>query len=744
MALADTLAPPTSSLRRPDARRGGLTDPARTWLRLALFGAAILVAFAGMHVALQDWWWFFATAAVVVIPLLAIGIATQLARRPWQPALAGLVAALVTLTFGFAREQSWFGIIPNMETLVRFIDLVNAGSNSISSQRMPAIAGEGIVFLLAILGVATVIFVAPLLDRTPAIAAVPVLVVLDIPVAIRANVAEPIWFVLAAIAYLALLRVGRRRTPVGGILAVAAITIIGSLVLPAAFPPARQPVRDGGTALGTGLNPIINLGDDLRREFVVDALTYSTDAPGGLYLRLATLDRFTGLSWEPDASGIEPTFDVAEFPPAPGLDDEVPRVTYTADIEVAEVTGRWLPVPYPAVYIEGLDGIWNWEPDGLAVRSGGADVAGQQYSVGFLDVEPNREQLLADLEPDIPSRFLDLPDDLPAIITDTAQQVAGTGTSYEQAVALQDYFTGPDFTYSLDAPVEGDFDGTGIGVIAEFLDVKSGYCVHYASAMAVLARALDIPSRVVVGFQPGEPNAAGTEFTVSSGDLHAWPELYFENIGWLRFEPTPGRGAPPGYSSIDAVDDPETPEFEGVNPSAAPVPVPTSTPSLPPEEEEVTPDLPVVQAVDPVPIVALVVLGVLGLLLLPALARVVVRSRRLRRVALFGDADAAWAEVRDTAHDHDWVAPETETPRQLGERLAIVVGADAVLQLRGGVEAAAYDRPGRPSMTAEDVLALRRAIASAATLRVRFVATFLPPSLVERLGFARRSGPDAG
>jgi hypothetical protein len=229
---------------------------------------------------------------------------------------------------------------------------------------------------------------------------------------------------------------------------------------------------------------------------------------------------------------------------------------------------------------------------------------------------------------------------------------------------------------------------------------------------------------------------------VSSGDLHAWPELYFEEIGWLRFEPTPGRGAPPGYSSLEAVDDPETPEFEGVNPSAAPAPVNTAAPSLPPEEEVATPEVPQAEATDPVPIVGLVLLAIVGLALLPALARAGIRARRLRRVRAEGDAAAAWAEVRDTAHDHDWVAPETETPRQLGERLAIVVGADAVARLRGGVETAAYDRPGRPAMTAEDVVALRRAIASAATLRVRFRATFAPPSLFDRLGVGRRPGAE--
>lgn len=744
MVLADTrvAAPPPSSLRRPNARGVGLGDPARSAVRLALFAAMLLLAFGGMHVALQDLWWWIVVAVIVVLLVLAVGLGRSFGRRAWQPPLAGVVVGIAILTIGFAREQSLFGVIPTFDTIGRWVELVNAGSASIAGQRMPANADEGILFLLAIAAVLGVVTVAPALDRVPAVAALPPLIVLDIPVAIRADVAEPIWFVLTAVAYLALLRVGRRRTPIGGIVLVTVLALVGSLALPGVFPEARQPVRDGGGGLGTGLNPLINLGEDLRRDVTVDALTYSTTAPGGLYLRLATLDRFTGLSWDPDSTGIDPSFDVADFPTPPGLDDAVPRVEYAADIEVLDVSGRWLPVPYPAVSIDGLDGVWNYEPDGLAVRSGGAPLGGQQYGVRFLDVEPNREQLLADGEPDVPSRYLDLPDDLPEIIDTTAAAVAGTGTAYEQAIALQDFFTDGDFTYSLDAPVEGDFDGTGIAVIARFLEVREGYCVHYASAMAVMARALGIPSRIAVGFQPGEPSASGDTFTVTSSDLHAWPELYFDGIGWLRFEPTPGRGAAPGYSSIEAVDDPETPEFEGANPSATPAPANTAAPSLPPEEVDTpTAEAPEVEVQSPVPVVVAVLLGVVALLLLPAAARVVVRARRMRRVRDSGDPEAAWDEIRDTAHDHDWVAPETETPRQLGDRLAMVVGEDAVGPLRGGVETAAYAPPGRATMSAEDVLVLRRAIAEAATLRVRLLAVFAPPSLFGRFGFARRDPP---
>ncbi|GHF05818.1 transglutaminaseTgpA domain-containing protein [Pseudolysinimonas yzui] len=748
MVLADSTAPATAGrvpARQPyrdptRANRARALQNTRTWARLALFTVALLVAFGSLSTLIDGVVWWIASALTIVLPVLAIGIATQLGRRSWQPFVAGFGVAVVSLTFGYARDAALFGIIPTFDTLGRWGELVNAGILSITTQRIPAEATEGILFLLAILAVVSVVFIAPALDRVPAVAALPLLVVLDIPVAVRAGIAEPHWFVFVVIAYLALLRIGRRRMPLTSVLGTAAVVVVGSLLLPAAFPPAREVVNDANTGVGTGLNPLIDLGDDLRRDDTVTAVTYVTDAPGGLYLRLATLDEFNGINWEPDSS-TDPDNDVAEFPPPDGLTDEVPRAAYSATIQVGDVGGRWLPLPYPATSVQGLEGDWRWEPDGLAVRSSGADARGQEYDVTFLDIQPDLAQLTADLEPDVPSRYLALPNEMPEVIAQTAEQVAGTGSTYQKAIALQEFFTSGDFDYSVDAPVDEGYDGTGVGVIERFLEVRSGYCVHFASAMAVMARTVGIPSRIVVGFQPGEAEDIDgvPGFTVSSADLHAWPELYFEGIGWLRFEPTPGRGSFPDYSSIEAIDDPTTPEFEGVNPSAVPVDPSPAAPNLP-DEETVVDGTITVEEQNPAPIITAIAVFALALLLTPAGVRVLVRLRRMRRVRA-GDAAAAWAEIRDTAHDHDWVAPDSETPRQLGTRLAIVVGHEPVARLQDGVESAAYDRPGSLTMTVDDVAELRHAIASAAPLGVRLRATFLPPSLMARAGFGSKPPP---
>jgi transglutaminase-like putative cysteine protease len=699
----------------------------------------MLFGFASLSSLLEGVVWWFTSAIAVVLPIVAIGIATQFGRRPWQPFLAGAVVAVVSLTFGYARDAALFGVVPTFDTLGRWGELVDHGIRGITTQRVPAEANDGILFMLAVLAVISVVFIAPALDRVPAAAALPLLVVLDIPVAVRDGIAEPHWFVFAAIAFLALLRVGRRRMPATSVIGTAAVVIVGALVLPAAFPETEQ-TGPADSGVGAGLNPFIDLGDDLRRNDPVPAVTYVTDAPGGLYLRLATLDQFNGINWEPDAR-TGPENNIDDFPPPPGLADAVPRADYSATIEVHELSGHWLPIPYPASSIEGVAGEWHWEADGLAVRSTGADARGQQYDVEFLDIQPDRTQLTTDRAPDLPGRYLGLPPEMPEIIAETAEEVAGSGSTYERAIALQDFFADGDFTYSIDAPVEEGYDGSGVGVIERFLEARSGYCVHFASSMAVMARTVGIPSRVVVGFQPGESQLVNgvRRFEVSSADLHAWPELYFEGIGWLRFEPTPGRGALPDYSTLEAIDDPETPEFEGVNPSAAPAEPTTVEPEIPDEVPTGGSEV-VVEEQSPMPVLVGVALFLLALLLTPAALRVVVRLRRMRRVR-DGDAEAAWAEIRDTAHDHDWVAPDSETPRQLGSRLALVVGADPVARLQGGVESAAFDRPGSVAMTVEDVDDLRHAIASAAPYGVRLRAIFLPPSLVARAGFTRREDP---
>jgi hypothetical protein len=119
-----------------------------------------------------------------------------------------------------------------------------------------------------------------------------------------------------------------------------------------------------------------------------------------------------------------------------------------------------------------------------------------------------------------------------------ASNTAGQTTEFAKVNALATWLSGPQFTYSL-APAQP----TSARSLVNFLTKgKSGYCVHYAYAMTVLTRLLGIPARFVVGYTAGTRQKDGS-YVVSTTDSHAWTEVYFPSMGWIRFEPTPaGQG----------------------------------------------------------------------------------------------------------------------------------------------------------------------------------------------------------
>lgn len=84
---------------------------------------------------------------------------------------------------------------------------------------------------------------------------------------------------------------------------------------------------------------------------------------------------------------------------------------------------------------------------------------------------------------------------------------------------------------------------------AAFLfDTQTGYCQHFAGAMALLLRFNGVPSRVAVGFTSGEKRGDDV-YVVSTNNAHAWVEVYFPTVGWVAFDPTPGRSLPTAGAS---------------------------------------------------------------------------------------------------------------------------------------------------------------------------------------------------
>jgi transglutaminase-like putative cysteine protease len=112
-----------------------------------------------------------------------------------------------------------------------------------------------------------------------------------------------------------------------------------------------------------------------------------------------------------------------------------------------------------------------------------------------------------------------------------AQESRAADPALVQAVLQR--FRQQNYSYTLEPPP------LGRNSVDEFLfDTRAGFCEHYASAFVVLMRALDIPARVVTGYQGGEFNPIDGFLTVRQSDAHAWAEVWLADRGWVRVDPT--------------------------------------------------------------------------------------------------------------------------------------------------------------------------------------------------------------
>lgn len=129
-------------------------------------------------------------------------------------------------------------------------------------------------------------------------------------------------------------------------------------------------------------------------------------------------------------------------------------------------------------------------------------------------------------------RYLNVTTDLPAKTKSLVEEIKAKNLTPRGRIdALKKFFTGKGFVYTIKPGFyKDDLD--------EFLFMrKKGFCEHYAAAFATLVRALDIPSRVIVGYQGGLYNSLGNFWKISQKDAHTWVEVGVDNK-WMRVDPT--------------------------------------------------------------------------------------------------------------------------------------------------------------------------------------------------------------
>ncbi|MBX9361460.1 DUF3488 and transglutaminase-like domain-containing protein, partial [Streptomyces sp. WAC04114] len=510
----------------------------------------------------------------------------------------------------------------------------------------------------------------------------------------------------------------------------------------------------GGGGTISAVNPLVSLRDSLNADEDQQVLSVRTkmEDVSDLYLRIVSLDDFDGTTWKPSRRSITAVPD-GTFPDPIGLSPDVERTEIDTTISAADWYAQdWLPMPYPPSGVR-ISGNWRYEPQGMTlVGDHGQNTRGLTYQVKSLDVRPTAEQLASAGPPpaDVEGDFTELPDSLPSVVGRTARKVtAGAADPYDQAVKLQDFFAvNGGFEYDTQVQV-----GSGSQAIARFLKDKQGFCVHFSFAMAAMARSLGIPARVAVGFAPGSPQADGS-VSVGLRDAHAWPELYFEGVGWTRFEPTPNRGSIPSYTVPDnadssAPDQARPSESASTAPSAAPSARESCTPEQKKLDGGCASESP--QAALPSDgdgpkwyaflVWALAGLAVLALPLAPMLWRL--RTRRARLGAHGrGEADAAphtlavWQELTDTAWDYGITPDESQTPRKAAARIVRLGNLDAtaaasVHRVANAVEQVLYAPHPRPvAGLTDDVRRATAGLGAAAGRPARLRSLLAPRSTV--------------
>src|SRR5581483_6233149 len=223
-----------------------------------------------------------------------------------------------------------------------------------------------------------------------------------------------------------------------------------------------------------------------------------------------------------------------------GVASQAPANSVVQQYSVEALDSIWLPAAYEPDHIDGVKNV-SYNADSGSLISDADTSNGLQYKVQSAVPHLSAAQLEkapATLPADLKTRYTALPA-IPQRVRAAALQAIGTArTPYAMALNIEKFFRKGDFVYDLNVR-----EGHSESAIETFLRTKRGYCEQFAGTYAVLARAMGLPTRVAVGFTPGELGPDG-QYHVRGLNAHAWPEVYIDGYGWVAFEPTPGRGIP--------------------------------------------------------------------------------------------------------------------------------------------------------------------------------------------------------
>lgn len=702
---------------------------------------------------------------VLLVALAGTGLRTLTSSRALV--VTGQVVLLATgAAMVHGQGHLWRGVVPTPETGRAFGVLLQQAYRTITDYTAPAPSNRGTILAISLLIGVTAVAVdaAAVTFRSPAAAGVPLLTAY---LASATNSGEGLatWFIVPpAICWMAM--VGRQgvRTlrswggvasrssrgsladpstafatvgRVVGVSALAAAVVLPGLVphLPTTFLADGLGQSDrgrGGSGGAVRLASSVDIARDLGSRSNDPVIVYQSNAKQLVPLRVSVLDSYVDGTWSEGSSFSFVPIDGQL--PGPQVASNVPRQEARMIVKENKVGVPQVALPTGAVGSPFPGGSWNVAVNGSVQLSQRVDT----YTVDFVELNPEPGQFASDRDdPTGEALNLDVdPAAEPAVRELLGQLTSGDDSALEVARKIQAYLRGPTFTYSLELADDAADGSVPEEPLVRFLESKRGYCVQFTTAMVMLARAAGIPARMAVGYLPGAID--GEDRVVRVSDAHAWPELYFSQLGWVRFEPTPGTrsGVAPSYTS--------TPTDTGQ--SAAPTP--SASTSTRPDGSTADPrrDVAADQTrtgsgtgrgvggflVDNLTVLLVVALGLLGMAVVPMGAWL---ARRRARRAAADDAErveAQWQSLLLRLQDIGLVPPAGATPRQasrlLGRDAYLTAEENAALgRVTATLEKARYAPPGTPlEDVAQDSHTVWRAARGRRRRSARWRAALLP------------------
>jgi transglutaminase-like putative cysteine protease len=506
----------------------------------------------------------------------------------------GIVSGAVVCTIGFVVLASWlwfasstFYGVPEPSTWTAFTNSVHDSWSAFQELTAPVPAQAGFLVAAAV----AVYFAVFLADWaafrlwSPVESIIPALTLFIFSTLLgseQQRMTSAFVFCAASLVYLLAHRVARLEGSSGWLtadiergsrwllragIALAAVAVLGGVIIGPRLPTANDSAlidyrqsENGGPSSRVTVSPLVDIRGRLVDQSDVEVFQVRSAKPA--YWRLTALDTFDGQIWRSGGRYGEANGDLgADRPAGLGVDRLEQRFT------IDRLGALWLPAAFQPVSIDGQGASSRYERNSstLIVDTKYQNSDQLEYTVVSEVPAPTAEQLKAveQTAPDSMAPYEALPEDFSPKARQVANEVvaaAQVSDPYGKALALQDFFRdrgifandGITWEYVLN-PAKTGQDNSAIDA---FLESHRGYCEMYAGTYAAMARSVGLPTRVAVGFTWGDVDPQDpTLYHVKGRHAHAWPEVWLgDQVGWIAFEPTPGRGAPDmaAYNGIAA------------------------------------------------------------------------------------------------------------------------------------------------------------------------------------------------